>query len=385
LLATTVAASTTAQHSYASIPPSTQTSLQPPQTRDDDSVQQFLADLSNLQAFSGDLPVLTPTHCKRDSSYTKAWTNEDWERHQLKSFWRYQKHLMGWLASPTAGAVLPTVAVVALWSLLVTLVTRSVTPIGTFLANASFSSGITAFTAPISLLLALRTNRALNRLLEARSMFGIMMRATASLSGLTAIYIAPSNKNKALLMGRYLSIHGWTMKGLFRGEEDAIVCRAILPPHEAAWIIQTAADTPTSTIFRLRQLIASSMADLPLTASQAMEARVNELEVVLGVCKRLLASPIPPTYTWHTSRVLCVYLALLPLALASSKASIFAVVINVSVLSYVFVGIDEIGVEIEHPFPLLPMFQMASTIQRNVGNQFLMMEQGLDAPPAPLL
>mmetsp|Transcript_40013 Transcript_40013/g.113294 ORF Transcript_40013/g.113294 Transcript_40013/m.113294 type:complete len:100 (+) Transcript_40013:1-300(+) len=92
-----------------------------------------------------------------------------------------------------------------------------------------------------------------------------------------------------------------------------------------------------------------------------------------------MGSPIPPTYTRHTSRVLCLYLGLLPIALVGgSTCGLLAILVNISLLSYVFVGIDEIGVEIENPFPLLPMYHLSTVVQENVGNQFLMMSH---SPP----
>jgi putative membrane protein len=340
-----------------------------------DSIQKFLSDLGNLQTFSEEIQLLTPTHSKRDSSFTKSWTNEDWERHQVRSFHRYLGHMQGWAKSPTALAVFPTVAMVMLWSLVVSQVSHRVSVISDFIQTASFSAGISSFAGPISLLLALRTNRALNRLFEARSMFGKMVRATGSLASLTTTYIAPLDEDKALLMGRYLSIYGWIMKGMLRGEEDAQVIRAVLPPEEAAWLEATPADSPTSILLRLRQLVATVIGDLPMTAANGMEDRISELEMVLGVCKRLLGSPIPPTYTRHTSRALCLYLGLLPFALVGAKVPLLAILVNVALLSYIFVGIDEIGVEIEHPFPLLPMHHLSLNLQKSVGNQFIMLGQ----------
>lgn len=237
--------------------------------------------------------------------------------------------------------------------------------------KTSFSTA--AFSAPISLLMALRTNRALNRLLEARSQFGKMIRVTSGITSLMANYCP----DQALLVGRYLSIYGWTVKALLRGESEhaTLVLNTVLPPKEAAWMDQSPADHPTSIIFRVRQILAANIDRLPLAASQAMEARLCELEITLGVCKRLLASPIPPTYTRHTSRVLCLFLGMLPIAMVGSKASLLATLINISLISYVFVGIDEIGVEIEHPFPLLPMYHLSVVLQNNVRNQCLMMAQ----------
>ena len=343
-----------------------------------DSVEQFLKDMNHLKTL--DNPLLTPTHTRTDSSYTRTWTNEDWVRHQVRSFFRYKRHCLSWTKSPTARAVLPTVFVVCLWASLVSLVTSRTPILQVFIQKASFFSGMAAFSAPISLLLALRTNRAMDRLLDARRQFGIMARAVLSLASLTTVYIAPVDLDKALLLGRYLCIYGWIMKGCVRGEDDTSVCRALLPPEEAQWLSNTFSDTPTSILLRLRQVIASVVDKLPLSAATAMEESICELETVLGVCKRLLGSPIPPTYTRHTSRVLCLFLGFLPVAMVGSGVSFLATLLNCALISYVFVGIDEIGVEIEHPFPLLPMYHLSSAIQNNVANQFLSMAMG---PPQP--
>jgi len=203
-------------------------------------------------------------------------------------------------------------------------------------------------------------------------------RDVTSLAGLVVTYIYPHDENKALLLGRYLSIYGWILEGYMRDEDDQTVLQTILPPNEAAWLQQASTDTPTAIIFRLRQLIAGNMANLPLAAANVMEDRLVELESILGTCKRLLGSPIPPTYTCHTSRVLCLYLGLLPIALVgSSKAAtgLLAILINVALLTYVFVGIDEIGVEIEHPFPLLPMWFLSNSVQDNISHQYVILSQ----------
>mmetsp|Transcript_17562 Transcript_17562/g.49596 ORF Transcript_17562/g.49596 Transcript_17562/m.49596 type:complete len:423 (+) Transcript_17562:170-1438(+) len=339
-----------------------------------DSIEKFHNDLIALQKQTGNAPIISATHTSRDSSYTKTWTNDDWEGYQLMSLWRYKSHLLSWPTSPTARGVLPAVLVFVVWTLVVSFVTTHVPIFSRFMEKSSFTMGISSFSSPIALLLALRTNRALNRLLEARSMFGIMARNCASLAGLTSIYATKIDSDKALLIGRYLSIFGWSMKGVVRSEDDQLVYKAMLPPKEVAWIQRNAADTPTCVIFRVRELIASMVGQIPSVAADAMEHRLSELESTMGVCKRLLGSPIPPTYTRHTSRVMCLFLGLLPLALVSAKVAPLSSVIIVALLGYVFIGIDEIGVEVEHPFPLLPIYHLSSIIQRNVFYQYAMME-----------
>jgi ion channel-forming bestrophin family protein len=338
-----------------------------------DTIDAFLGDLSKLQQLMGQCPLLTDTHSKRDSSYTKSWTGADWDHHQVRSFQRYLRHLFFWPTSPTAHAVFPAVLAVMIWSTIVYHIVIHQAPfLLAQLEKAQLSVSLTALSAPLSLLLALRTNRALDRLLEARGTWGMMLRNCNSLASLVSTYLAPLDQEKALLIGRYLSIYGWTVKGYFRNEDDELVLRTILPSIEAKWIEHTPGDRPTAIISRIRQLIGDQSTTLSFTASQAMEARLTELESILGICKRLLGSPIPPTYTRHTSRVLCLYLGLMPLALiGNSKAGLIGILINVALASYVFVGVDEIGVEIENPFPLLPMFHLCKGNQENVANQFI--------------
>jgi putative membrane protein len=345
---------------------------------DDGSIAAFVRDLPRLDALRGQLPVLSMSHSTYDSTYTRSWTLRDWEQHQVRSFRRYRNNLASWIKSPTARAVIPSVAVAVAWSVVVKLIYEKFS--GNLreivFSKSSFSAGVvSAFTAPIGLMLALRTNRALNRLLEARSMFGKMVRATCSLAGMGCTYL---NKADSVLLGRYLAIYGWALKGTLREEEDtAQVYQTVLPPEEAAWILSAPADTPTAIVFRLRHLFASSEIPIPTAAASAMEGYLSELETVLGVCKRLIASPIPPTFSRHTSRILCLYLGLLPVALVSTgsnNSSLISMVVTVTLLSYVFIGIDETACEIENPFPLIPMFQLSGMLQTNIQHQMEMME-----------
>eukprot|EP00536_Pseudo-nitzschia_multiseries_P007195 jgi/Psemu1/296490/fgenesh1_pm.166_\ len=350
-----------------------------------DNVESLLSDLSKLDNFFGSTPILTKTHSKRDSSYTKSWTDADWKIHQAKSFQRYGRHIRSWFSSPTFFSVLPTVMVSSFWTILCIFAVRF-NLVKDFVQRAPFSHSISSFTSPISILLALKTNRALNRLFEARSVWGKMIRVTSSLAGMAVNYISPIDQELGLLMGRYLAAFGWCMKGKLRGEDDGLVLRTLLPSSEIQWLesCQNGADgvkdNPSAIIFRLRNVVANitNRGDgrLSIAASQIIEDRLGELESSVGICKKIVASPIPPTFTRMTSRVLCLFLGFLPLALVSSgMQSPSAILMIVTFLSYIFVGIDEIGVEVEYPFPLLPMFSLANNLKVGVGNQFRMMKE----------
>ncbi|EFJ44936.1 hypothetical protein VOLCADRAFT_106175 [Volvox carteri f. nagariensis] len=70
-------------------------------------------------------------------------------------------------------------------------------------------------------------------------------------------------------------------------------------------------------------------------------------------CEKILRFPIPLTYTRHTSRFMLIYLTALPLALYDSCD--WAVVPVTLVIAFLLLGIEDIGVQIEEPFSILPL------------------------------
>lgn len=355
-----------------------------------DTVDRFLGDLEKLSSLqNGEMDLLRNTHSTRDSSYTKSWSFAEWERHQAVALIRYRHHLATWITSPTARAVLPAVGAVVGWALFVLMLSSFSCTVNDFLRGAGAGlSTAGSFNAPIALLLTLRTNRSLDRLLEARAQWGVTSKAITSLAGMSRIYYCNKkdqseshDRSTSILIGRYLALYGWSMKGLFRGEDDTAVIQLLLPPREAMWLLHDtpqSTDRPTAILFRLRSLLHS---DAVLTTAQqlSMENRLAELESALGICKRLLSSPVPPTYTRHLSRVLVLYLGLLPFSsvvghgpLALPPSRWWSVLLHVALTAYIMIGLDEISVEIEHPFPILPLFHLGRTLQENVTNQFRM-------------
>ena len=272
-----------------------------------DTVVNDLAKLENCPT-----PLVSATHSRRDSSYTRNWSHDDWDLHHCAPLQRYRRHLSSWIRSPTAIAVLPVVAVVALWAVVVVVLTSGAEATQAFLKKSSFSAAVGTLTAPVSLLLTLRTNRALDRLQEARRAWGVLIKSTTTLAGLIASYVLPHDSTTALLLARYLALTGWAMKGVFMVEDDGPLLRTALPKAEVDWITQqqqSTTDTVTAIVFRTRATLAS-LDYVPTAALQAMEARLEEMETSLGICKRILGSPIPPTFSRHSSRILCLYLTL---------------------------------------------------------------------------
>ena len=225
------------------------------------------------------------------------------------------------------------------------------------------------------------------------------------LSSILGTYLYPLNPQAAVLAVRHLSVLGWILKAQLRGETEESqreVLQQMLAQKnvngstakdvdsEYQWLVQQPKRSVAITS-RIRQICGMAMISSTSSVQQQqlqqqqlliMEERIRELEAVVGICERLFGSPIPPTYTRHLSRVMSLWLLLLPVSLiAAAHLKTFGVAFVTTIAAYVFVGLDEVGMEIENVFQLLPLQQLAAATQKDVQNQFLMLRH----PPTNLL
>jgi len=142
----------------------TLTALKPPQPSADESIQ--------------------PAIVSAGSSYTRIWTHSTWKVQSDPPHRRYVRHILRWHKSTTARKVLPTVVLACLWSVVVSLLTKYcatadvrytvMIPVQKLLTSAasSTSPAFSFLSAPLALLLTLRANASMARLLEARQAWG---------------------------------------------------------------------------------------------------------------------------------------------------------------------------------------------------------------------
>ena len=77
-----------------------------------------------------------------------------------------------------------------------------------------------------------------------------------------------------------------------------------------------------------------------------------------GACERIFKSPVPLVYTRHTSRFLSAFLILLPFSLwpvMQNSWNHWLVVPTSAMIAFFLLGIEEIGMQIEEPFSILPL------------------------------
>jgi predicted membrane chloride channel (bestrophin family) len=116
---------------------------------------------------------------------------------------------------------------------------------------------------------------------------------------------------------------------------------------------------PNFCLQALGQLLFVHVADKH--TSLRLDESLIRLEDVVGGCERLYRTPIPLSYTRHTSRLLLVWLAYMPLAVWGEVGA--AALLVAPLLVVALFGIDEIGVELEEPFSLLPLDILCEAVE----------------------
>jgi ion channel-forming bestrophin family protein len=99
-----------------------------------------------------------------------------------------------------------------------------------------------------------------------------------------------------------------------------------------------------------------------------LQKLVNALVEALGVCERILRTPMPLAYGIHLRQLLLLYCLLLPFQIVAELSWWTAPI--VMLVSFTLLGIEAIGVEIENPFGTdpndLPLDNICRSIQNNI-------------------
>lgn len=278
------------------------------------------------------------------------------------------------------------------WATCVSMVVKSSPRLGAALLSGKTgaSASVSALSAPLALLLTLRANASMTRLLEARVAWGLFTLHSRSIANILQVYLLPLEPEASILAMRHLSILGWLLKARLRDESEESqqeVLRTMLSGEDYTWLSSQQGNRPIAITSRVRQITALAFGRTPagITANNPLdfvETRIHQLETSLGVTERIFSSPIPPTYSRHLSRVMSLWLFLLPMNLVALGLTTSGVIVATMIASYVFIGIDEVGMEIERPSVLLPLQQLAGSIQNAIRDQ-VVQEGGGGMPKVP--
>ncbi len=309
-----------------------------------------------------------------EPSFRRLFTHNTWNRYTGNSpLTRLGLLVRNWTRCSVLNSVWPCIAIVTVWSLVVT----TLLPASLL---ARWASGLAATLqlqgAAIGLLLVFRTDNAYRRLEEARLQWGRI------------IYLSREIVTKAVVsleypvvcdVARYLCAFSWSLRDKLRTTKrrDDILELLLVDPSEVAWV-SSQRSRPLALLGRVRQVLYREFEAglLPPTQHYMIDTDVRELDKIVAGCERLFSSPIPPNMARHGMRSLMLWLFALPMMLAGSLPPI-AIACCTACTSYIYFGIDELGVQVEQPFQILPLWQLCHLVQFNI-------EEALASPELPL-
>jgi ion channel-forming bestrophin family protein len=224
----------------------------------------------------------------------------------------------------------------------------------------------------LSLLLVFRTNTAHERFWEGRKLWGAMVNTVRNLSRGILIYIAesePKDKTAKQAAMRLVVAFSVAMKLHLRRDPVNLelaplmvsfqyhrLCNTNHPPLEISlWIseyLQTQYERQLLNVFQLNTL----------------HELLDDMVDILGGCERILKTPVPLFYTIVFKTLLLSYLLLLPWELVNGLTWWTGPILGF--ISFILLGIDEIGSEIEEPFGHdpndLPLDVICNTMYTNI-------------------
>jgi len=220
----------------------------------------------------------------------------------------------------------------------------------------------------LGLLLVFRTNASYDRFWEGRKLWGGIVNETRNLVR-GAVVLLRGERDLLEEITRWTAIFPYAAARGLRGQPGLGPLTAGLPADEIAAVDQSqhaalaVSVRMTDALNRARQR--GAISDIVYTA---LDQNTQLLVDYLGGCERIRKTPLPFAYVVHLRRALVLYCYTLPFALVSTYG--WYTILDVLIVSYVFFGIEEIGVEIEGPFGHddndLPLDDICETIHRNV-------------------
>ena len=220
----------------------------------------------------------------------------------------------------------------------------------------------------LGLLLVFRTNASYDRFWEGRKQWGSIVNESRNLARASSVFLS---LEPALLA----SVVRWTVAWVhatmhhLRGQRGLGHVASALPAQEVEAVL-AAQHVPLEIARRISALLAEAR-DKGLVSDYvllSLDQNVQLLIDYMGACERIRRTPLPFAYVVHLRRALILYFLTLPFALVVPFG--WLTLVAVTLVAYVFFGIEEIGVEIEDPFGEddndLPLEQICATIEGNL-------------------
>ena len=353
-----------------------------------------------------------------------------WAAHRSSS--RYSRLVLGIFFGKTTQRIAPVVLLVGLFSAFVFAYNDVFLPATQLISIRSrypeLSLPLEPFelTAPVlGLLLVFRTDTAYNRFKEGSqtaweitaSMRTYMRRLVAFTS--TAAFSEEEKDAAADLVASASRLHGLMMQSYLRGAsrqtaspadaaalqeaQEEVLRKALGVRAEgggkdggaAAAALPTASAvggsiklTPYMCLTALTLGVSQRLSPLTDQEQIALDDCLSSVSTNLAKCEEILSTPIPLGYTRSSVRFLWVWITLLPFALSRTfsdfsvgtwwedkpVAELPVLLVAMLLISFIFLSIEDIAVQIEEPFAILPLEVQHKWLLRDAGETRSLMD-----------
>lgn len=219
----------------------------------------------------------------------------------------------------------------------------------------------------LALLLVFRTNTANDRYWEGRRLWGSIVNSARNLRR-KAIVLFKDEPATSARITEWTVAWFWAARGHLV-EEKSLGAASQLSAEEQGRAL-AASHVPVFVAGELTSIIADArkrgvIGDIQ---QQMLDTDVQAFVDNLGGCERIDQTPLPYAYAVHLRRALVIYCGTLPFALVSTFGE--WTVLASLIVSYVLIGIEEIGTEIEGPFGRrhndLPLDRLCQRLEANL-------------------
>lgn len=224
----------------------------------------------------------------------------------------------------------------------------------------------------LGLLLVFRTNSSYQRWIESRSRWGQIISQSRNMVRMASTFVDRNDENSdPTSQLQNLSRHVWLLSrsimNTLSGPEDEAVYEQELNEifSDDPQLVSRMLSAPDRASAALMDA-SLTLNDLPVDEKRRVE--IDKSLVIMGeclsTCERIYQQPVPLVYTRHTARFLSLWLLMLPLGLYDTLNNALLVP-SVGLLSLFLFGIEELAVQLEEPFSILPMKEYCSIIQQS--------------------
>lgn len=224
----------------------------------------------------------------------------------------------------------------------------------------------------LGLLLVFRTNASYQRWLEARMRWGVIVAQSRNAVRMASTFADLREDGREAL--DELATAVWatarSIMNKLAGPEDELEYQRELQdayPSQPG-LVQRLVDSPDRSASALMQ--ASLVLDrIPVDEKRRVETD-KSLAIMgdtISACDKIFTSPVPLVYTRHTARFLTIWMLLLPFAIhdefIKADASGLPTIPASAVLALFLFGIEELAIQLEEPFSILPMQKLCDEIR----------------------